>query len=132
MLSAGDPRDQIRFIQHQQEEQLAKERAEKNNLPYVNLSLIATNLDALYAVEDTTAFELKVVPFQIDGKRLALAAVDPQNKDLQNFLMHFQTRVIKCAYLFARNAPLTLLRSVTKTFRLKKKQATKRLRYQLK
>lgn len=83
MLSAGDPQDQIRFIQHQQEEQLAKERAEKNHLPYVNLFLIAANLDALYAVEDTVAFGLNAIPFQIDGKRLSLAAVDPQNQELQ-------------------------------------------------
>ncbi|MFA6273219.1 MAG: GspE/PulE family protein [Candidatus Paceibacterota bacterium] len=67
-------------MRHKEEEDLAQTLSTKYGVPYINLSSVAVSTDALRLVDEKTARDLKVAPFSLTGKKVAIGALSP-NKD---------------------------------------------------
>lgn len=67
-------------MRHNEEEDLAQTLSAKYGVPYINLSSVAISTDALRLVDEKTARDLKVAPFSLTGKKIAIGALSP-NKD---------------------------------------------------
>lgn len=65
---------------HKEEEDLAQTLSAKYGVPYINLSSVAVSTDALRLVDEKTARDLKITPFNLIGKKVAVGALSP-NKD---------------------------------------------------
>src|SRR5665213_2420997 len=75
--------DQLR---HREEEELVQVLSDKYNLPYVDLSSVAVNTDALRYIEEKDARDAKAAAFAIINKRLSIAVRDPSLPKLAEVL----------------------------------------------
>lgn len=69
----------IEFLRRREEEELAQILSPKYGVEYVDLSLVAVNVDALRLLEESVARQSEVAVFGRIGKRLSLAARAPEN-----------------------------------------------------
>ena len=69
--------EKLEEIKIKEEEDLAKILANKYKLPYVNLSLISIDIDALKLIPEEKARTAQVAAFQITGKKLQVAILSP-------------------------------------------------------
>jgi len=77
---------QLLDLQKQEEEELVEILAKsKYNLPYVNLSRIGIDNEALRAISEKDGREMHVAPFKLSGKNIFIAVRSPA-KDLLNKL----------------------------------------------
>ncbi len=67
-------------------EELAQVLAKKYQLPYIDLSKISINTDALRIVPEAEAREAKMAPFRFVGNNLQIAVLSPNNNKLKNIL----------------------------------------------
>ncbi|MBD3250199.1 MAG: hypothetical protein GF381_01330 [Candidatus Pacebacteria bacterium] len=70
------------------EEQLAKTKAQLNNIPFIRLSETGTATDALRQIDESVARKYQVLPFGIDrtSNTLKLAMADPLDVAALNFI----------------------------------------------
>jgi type IV pilus assembly protein PilB len=73
----------LRELHTQEEEELAEILAKKYNVSYVNLSKTTISTDALRVVKETDAKTYLVAPFSLVGKKIGLAAVNPQDPSIK-------------------------------------------------
>lgn len=73
-------------MRHEDEENLVKTLSDSYNLPYVDLRGLAPEPDAMQYITEEEAREAGVVPFKVVGKKLYLATLSPQNKNLEALL----------------------------------------------
>ncbi|MDE2188315.1 MAG: Flp pilus assembly complex ATPase component TadA [Patescibacteria group bacterium] len=64
-------------LHHKEEEELVQYLSDKYNLPYVDLSSVAVNTDALRYIEEQQARTAKMAVFNIINKKLSIAVRDP-------------------------------------------------------
>lgn len=69
----------LREIRLAEEEDLAEKLSKKYSLPYIDLSVSPVNIEALRTVNEKTAEEAEVAPFNLLDKKLSLAIVSPNN-----------------------------------------------------
>ena len=62
-----------------EEEDLARVMAEKYNIPYTNLGMVAINMDAIRLISQKDAEEAQAVAFDKNGKHVSLAVRNPQS-----------------------------------------------------
>ena len=62
-----------------EEEDLARVMAEKYNIPYTNLGMVAINMDAIRLISQKDAEEAQAVAFDKNGKHVSLAVRSPQS-----------------------------------------------------
>lgn len=81
MVVFADQEEQkrIEFLRRREEEELAQVLSKKYGVEYVDLTLVAVNVDALRLLSDTESKEAEVACFGRVGKRLSLAARAPEN-----------------------------------------------------
>jgi type IV pilus assembly protein PilB len=73
---------QLDDLHREEEEQLVQILAEsKYNLPYVDMSRLGIDSEALRAIDEKDARELKVGPFKLSGKNIYIGVLSP-SKDL--------------------------------------------------
>ncbi len=69
----------LRLLRKKEEEELAQILSQKYGIPYVDLSLIAINTDALRLIPEAEARDAEAAAFGRVGKRLSLAVRSPEN-----------------------------------------------------
>lgn len=72
-------KERLEEFHKKEEEDLVSILAERYGLPYLDLSGIAINGDALKLVPEEVARETGLAPFQITGKKLKIAVLSPKN-----------------------------------------------------
>jgi len=97
MLKFADEKDlgKIKEMREKEAEDLAQILAKKYNLPYLDLSRITIDLDALRLVPEEKAREAKLVVFQKTGKKLLIAIQSPNLEAARNLLKDFESRDFK-------------------------------------
>lgn len=85
-VSSSEVQDELQSkvteLKEKELEQLIKNQATAQNLPYIDLTSTAISQDALTIVSEEQARALGVIPFLFMGKELRLGAVNPQNPQL--------------------------------------------------
>lgn len=82
----------LALIREQEAEDLATVLSEKFGIPYTNLGLIPINMDALRVIPQEDAKEAQAVAFDRTGKRLLIAARDPERDALKRVLHELQNQ----------------------------------------
>ncbi len=72
-------KERLEEFHKKEEEDLVSILAGRYGLPYLDLSGIAINGDALKLVPEETAREVGLAPFQVTGKKLKVAILSPKN-----------------------------------------------------
>lgn len=72
-------KEKIKEMREQEAEDLAQILSKKYKLPYLNLSMVSIDLDALSIIPEEQARNAKMAVFQKNGKKLTIAVI---NKDL--------------------------------------------------
>ncbi|OHA38344.1 MAG: hypothetical protein A3G03_00505 [Candidatus Taylorbacteria bacterium RIFCSPLOWO2_12_FULL_44_15c] len=70
-------KQKLESVRHKEEEDLAQTLSTKYAVPYINLSGVAIATDALRLIDEKTARDLKVAPFSLIGKKVAVGALSP-------------------------------------------------------
>jgi len=90
-------------IRLKEEEDLASILAEKHGIPYVDLSSVPINMDALRIVPENDAKEAEAIAFDKNGKHVSLAVHNPSNPSLATLLQDFESQgLIVDKYLVSR------------------------------
>lgn len=71
-------------------EDLARMLADRYSLPYIDLSKVAINTDALRLISEDDAHEATMAAFQISGKNLSVAVQTPHNQKGQDIISDFK------------------------------------------
>ncbi len=67
-------------------EELAEMLSKKYNLPYIDLSVLSINTDALRIIPEEESRASGLAAFKLVGKKVFIAVVSPNNKNLQGIL----------------------------------------------
>lgn len=81
-----EQKKKLREIRAREEEDIAIFTAEKLNLPYLNASSIQPEGDALSVIGEQEAVEAKTVPFEIRGKKILVAVLNPTSEKAESIL----------------------------------------------
>lgn len=82
----------IAELRVKEQENLAQVLSEKYGLPYTDLSLVPTNIDALKEVNEKEAREAKIAPFRVKGKTLHIAILSPRDEKTATALQELKNR----------------------------------------
>lgn len=77
---------------HKEEEDLVQMLGAKYNLEYVNLLVTPINTDALRLISETAAQEARLAPYSLLGKKVKVAARNPQNPQVTSFIEELKTK----------------------------------------
>src|SRR6185295_6385519 len=72
------------FLRKREEEELAQVLSQKYGVEYVDLSLIAVNVDALRLIPEALSRDAEVAAFGRVGKRVSVAARAPENPKVKH------------------------------------------------
>lgn len=89
-------KQRLEELRTQEEEGLAEAMAKKYGLPYLDLSVSPTNIDALRIIHEPEAREAEVAPFNIVNKTLYLGIISPENQKTQKTIAELEGRGFKC------------------------------------
>ncbi len=80
-MQFDDQKQQSRLdeLYKREEEDLVRILAEKYEIPYLDLTAISVNTDALKLIPEAVAREAGVAVFHINGKKLSLVVISPKN-----------------------------------------------------
>lgn len=99
-------REKLVEVRHQEQEERTKELAKKLNLPYIDLTILPVETEALALIDETTARQGKIAVIQKLDSSLKIAAQDPRNPATKKVLTDFQGRGLQCAVFIASAASL--------------------------
>jgi type IV pilus assembly protein PilB len=77
---------------HKEEEDLVQLLSAKYGVEYVNMQGIATNTDALRLIDEKTARDLKVAAFALIGRKLKIAARNPQDPRMAELITSLKAK----------------------------------------
>lgn len=89
-------KQRLEELRTQEEEGLAEAMAKKYGLPYLDLSVSPTNIDALRIIHEPEAREAEVAPFNVVNKTLYLGIISPENQKTQKTIAELEGRGFKC------------------------------------
>ncbi len=105
--SAGDVRmaEKLTQVRRQEEEQCAKDLAVKLKLPYLNLTTLPVQGDALSLIEEAEAKAGQLAIIQKSGQDLKVALADPKNSTAQKIIDRLNQQGLKLAvFLVSRSS----------------------------
>ncbi|MEK7576283.1 MAG: hypothetical protein AAB482_01175, partial [Patescibacteria group bacterium] len=79
-------RDKIAKLQQREEEDLTRLLAQKYKTPYLNLSRISIDLDALRLIPEAEARDAGIAIIQVIGKKLQVAVKNPNLDSVKEVL----------------------------------------------
>ncbi|MBA3789174.1 type II/IV secretion system protein [Patescibacteria group bacterium] len=100
--------EKLAAVRAREEEDLARVLAEKNNVPYTDLSIVAINMDALRVISQKDAEEAQAVAFDKNGKHLSLAVRSLSNDTLTRILHELETQGYQVEKYLMSSASLTI------------------------
>jgi type IV pilus assembly protein PilB len=109
MPQFDDEKQQKRFeiLRLQEEEALAKTLAEtKYQLPYIDLSKVVLENEALKTVPEEKAHELEIAPFNIAGRKILIACQAPEHEGLASFKEDLKRNGFTPSFFMASRASL--------------------------
>ena len=74
---------QLKQMRQEEDERLVKMLSDKYSIPYINLSTVSINTDALRLLDQEEAKKSECVVFDIIGKKMHLAIYNPQNPNME-------------------------------------------------
>lgn len=87
--------ERLEEIKTQEEEDLIKILANKYKLPYVDLSLISIDIDALKLIPEEKARVANIAAFQTTGKKLSIAVLSPNMQITKNIISELEEKEYK-------------------------------------
>lgn len=93
-------------IRHQEEEQLVAILAKKYGIPYLNLTQVAVNTDALRLVPEKIARTSEVAPYQLSGRTVSVGIRTPNNEAARSVLHDLESRGYKVVPTMVSQASL--------------------------
>lgn len=78
--------DRINELRAKEAEELAQVLADKYNLPYIDLTRISVNTDALRLIDEEQAKKANAVAFSFTGETINVAIVSPNNPEVKNIV----------------------------------------------
>jgi type IV pilus assembly protein PilB len=108
MLTFNDDaqKKQLDALRHEEEEQLLQLLSKRYSLPYVDLSSVSIETDALRMIPEESAKEANAGAFKAQGKRLFIAVVSPENKKLTEILGDLERRGFSYTLMLASHSSL--------------------------
>lgn len=98
---------QLEDIHKLEEEQLVAVLAEaKYGLPYVDLSRLGVDNEALRAIDEKDAREMKIAPFKLSGKNILIAVRSPSEDLLEKIKEQVERKNLVPSFYMASNASL--------------------------
>lgn len=94
-FSDKNSEDELKEMREKEAEDLAQILAKKYKLPYLNLTTMAIDIDALKTVPEQTAREARIVIFQKTGKKLDAGAISPNFGATQNAIKELEQKGYK-------------------------------------
>ncbi len=82
----------LQDIKEREAEDLAKILSARYKLPYIDMSTVSINTDALKLVEEKVAREAKIAGFQMTGKKVSFVILTPNNPNLETVLNNLKGR----------------------------------------
>lgn len=79
-------------LRKEEEEELVKLLSDKYGLPYIDLKGIAPEPDAMQMIQESQARAAGCVPFKIVGRKIYVATLSPENKNLEEVIRPLETR----------------------------------------
>ena len=96
----------IDLLLRKEEEELVQALSDKYNLPYIDLSSIAVNTDALRYIDEKDAREAKAAAFAIVNKKLSVAVRDPSRQNWPRCLENLKGKGLEPDLFMASTASL--------------------------
>lgn len=108
MISFDDDKQkkQIDALHHEEEEELLRLLSERYSLPYIDLSNVSIETDALRMIPEEDAKEANAAAFKAQGKRLFVASVSPENKKLVEILGGLERRGFTYTLMLASHSSI--------------------------
>ena len=98
---------QVDLLRIAEEEDLAKTLASsKYNIPYIDLTKVVIENEALNAVPEDEAREFEVAPFNVSGKKLLIAVHAPERLEVRNLKKTLESKGYKVIYFMASKISL--------------------------
>ncbi|MEK9161260.1 MAG: GspE/PulE family protein [Patescibacteria group bacterium] len=95
LLSDKDAKDQIASMRKNEAEDLAMILSQKYNLPYLDLSRMTIDIDALKILKEEEARKGKLAVFQKIGQKIQVAVESPNPEETQRTIMALQEKGYK-------------------------------------
>ncbi|MBI2100460.1 MAG: type II/IV secretion system protein [Candidatus Vogelbacteria bacterium] len=107
-LAFREDKQQLRLdeLRAKEAEDLAKVLAQRYDLPYVDLSKLPINTDALRLVPETEARAANLAAFKITGKNLFVVVLSPNNPTAQKIIRELLDKNFKVAVYLGSEASL--------------------------
>lgn len=96
----------INDLHKQEEERLAQMMAQKHNLPYVDLSVVPINIDALRFIGEIDAREGQMGAFSSADKQVSIAILSPNNAKAKEVIDHLVEKGYKVDIFMVSHASL--------------------------
>ncbi|MFA5987099.1 MAG: GspE/PulE family protein [Candidatus Paceibacterota bacterium] len=84
--------NKLKEIRRQEAEELAKIMSEKYKIPYVDLSVVSINTDALRLIPEKDAREADVAAFQLTGTKVHLLTISPEKAETRSAIESLVSR----------------------------------------
>ncbi|MEK7191934.1 MAG: GspE/PulE family protein [Patescibacteria group bacterium] len=99
--------EQLLKIRREAEERDAQTKAQKAGLNYLNLATAPIQVEALKLVAEERARRLRVAPFQLKGKELALAVLDPGAAGVKELVQELASKSLAAKIFIVSASSLT-------------------------
>jgi type IV pilus assembly protein PilB len=93
-------------LRRSEQEALAELLSHKYKIDYINLSKVAINTDALRLIPEDLARETYVAAFALLGKRISIASVSPERKEVKDLIEDLESRGYKTIVYIASESSL--------------------------
>jgi len=127
MALSTNLQEQLTKLRQEAEEREAKQKAEKFGLKYLDVRTIPVKTEVLKLLPEEKARKNNVAVFELKKPVLALAVLDPQNKNVQNIVKEFEDREYKVKLFVASLRGLEHIWSFYKFVAQDKKPITSRV-----
>lgn len=84
--------DRLAELRKKEEEDLVGILSQKYNIPYVDLTGVSIEGDALRLIPEKTAREAGMAAFNVTGKKLLIAVLSPEKNEVKVFLSELQSK----------------------------------------
>jgi len=107
-MKFDDPKqkEKLEEFYRKEEEDLVKILSERYEIPYIDLSTISVNSDALKIIPEETARETGVAAFNITGKKIKIVILSPKKKGFEAVVKDLQRKGYDVTYYMASKRSL--------------------------
>ncbi len=92
--------EKLALLREKEQEDLAEVLAEKNGLPYTDLTVVPVAMDALRLITEADAREARVIAFEKNGKKVSVAITNPDTPALLKVLQDLENQGLTLSRYF--------------------------------